>query len=244
MSKTKIIVGFSGGIQSAYLAWEMKEKYGKENVTLLFHDTKSEPEDNYRFRRQVAKFLDIPITERSNGMDIWQVCIKAGIRQNSRIRKCSALLKKEPAEKYYKELEEQGVNFAVAMGFDKTEYGRRQRAIARNPNRKFIFLDTPLSKDAIKQEVISKWGICLPSMYSRYSRANCIPCFLGGKTNWFTVYRYNRPEFEKAKSYESEFNHSFNSDFFLSEVEPEFAWRLKQREFFSEEDFLPCECAA
>lgn len=243
MKKDKKVVGFSGGAQSSFLAKQIVEKYGKENVILLFHDTKSEPADNYRFRKQFADFLELPITERSDGRDIWQICDDTKWLSNSRTRKCSTLLKHEQANKFYQELDSQGIKFQICIGFDKSEYLRRQRVVARNPEREFIFLDTKLSKEALKQTIVKDWGICLPEMYQHYDRANCLPCFVGGKANWFTIYKYNRPEFKKAQEYEEKFGHTFNSDFSLTEIETEFSWKLQQGEFFSEADFLPCECA-
>ena len=68
----KHVVGFSGGAASAVVA-EIVSKAHPGNTVLLFHDTKTEPDDNERFRIEVADYLGLPITERSDGRDIWGV---------------------------------------------------------------------------------------------------------------------------------------------------------------------------
>ena len=54
----KHIVSFSGGMGSFAEAKSCVDKYGKENVTLLFADTLMEDEDLYRFKDDCVAFLD------------------------------------------------------------------------------------------------------------------------------------------------------------------------------------------
>lgn len=64
----KHIVGFSGGLASAVVAKIVADTYGLEKVLLLFHDTKTEPIDNDRFRSEVSTYIGIPITEDIDAM--------------------------------------------------------------------------------------------------------------------------------------------------------------------------------
>jgi PP-loop superfamily ATP-utilizing enzyme len=54
----KHIVSFSGGMGSFAEAKSCVDKYGKENVLLLFSDTLMEDEDLYRFLMETVAFLD------------------------------------------------------------------------------------------------------------------------------------------------------------------------------------------
>ena len=65
----KHIVLFSGGIQSSYVAYLICQQ--EKDVIFLFHDTVTEPDDNYRFRREVSNYLGVGITEQSDGRNIW-----------------------------------------------------------------------------------------------------------------------------------------------------------------------------
>jgi len=76
------------------------DKYGKENTILLFHDTKSEHPDSYRFREQVAKYVGVPITEVSDGRDLWELINDNKSLPSSFIPFCTRILKFEQGEKF------------------------------------------------------------------------------------------------------------------------------------------------
>jgi len=65
----KHIIQFSGGICSFFTAKRVVEKYGKENVILLFCDTLIEDEDLYRFINDTIMHLKcefVRLVERKN----------------------------------------------------------------------------------------------------------------------------------------------------------------------------------
>lgn len=63
----RVIVGFSGGVTSAWCAGWALRNFPREEVVLLWHDTKEEHKDTYRFLHEMAAALDMPIVERSDG---------------------------------------------------------------------------------------------------------------------------------------------------------------------------------
>lgn len=50
----RVVVGFSGGVTSAWCAGWALRNYPREEVVLLFHDTKEEHPDTYRFIREMS----------------------------------------------------------------------------------------------------------------------------------------------------------------------------------------------
>ena len=52
----KHIISYSGGLASFFEAKLAIEKYGQDNVELVFCDTKSEDEDLYRFLDDTEKY--------------------------------------------------------------------------------------------------------------------------------------------------------------------------------------------
>jgi 3'-phosphoadenosine 5'-phosphosulfate sulfotransferase (PAPS reductase)/FAD synthetase len=69
----KVVVGFSGGVTSAWCAGWALRQYPRDEIVLLWHDTKEEHPDTYRFLREMAAALGLPITERSDGRSVTQV---------------------------------------------------------------------------------------------------------------------------------------------------------------------------
>jgi len=92
------VIGFSGGIASSVTASLVLHDHPE--AVLLFHDTKTEPHDNDRFRADVAEYLQRPITEDSDGRDIWQVFEDEGYLGNGRNTMCSRILKQERSQAF------------------------------------------------------------------------------------------------------------------------------------------------
>ena len=231
------IVLFSGGIQSSYVAYLVCRQQ-EHNVTFLFHDTKTEPLDNYRFRQEVSEYLGIPITAQSDGRNIWQVFDDEDFLGNNRVPICSILLKGKQGEKFYKNLND---DFIVYVGFGLNEGHRIQKIVTRNPKIKYKFplIENKIFKDAIIKIILRQWEICLPEMYRYFKHANCIPCVRGQKKHWQQVY-YHYPEaYQKAIEYENKFGYTIMPKLSLTEFKKELY--LLQTDF--DDDILPCLCA-
>ena len=100
----KIIVGWSCGVSSAWCGGWALDNFPKTDVVFLFHDTKEEDADTYRFGREMAKALNHPITERSDGRSVTEVARDEGALPNNRMAFCSRILKAEQRDRYFKEL--------------------------------------------------------------------------------------------------------------------------------------------
>ena len=99
----KHICLFSGGAGSAYMSYLVAKKYPNDTI-LLFNNPKAEHPDSDRFRKQIAEYIGLPITEISDGRDLWELIDDNKCLPSSFIPFCSRILKQEPAEKYYKTL--------------------------------------------------------------------------------------------------------------------------------------------
>lgn len=235
----KHIVLFSGGVQSSYTAYLVAQAQSAADVILLFHDTKTEPLDNYRFRKEVANFLGLPITEQSDGRNIWRVFDDECFLGNNRVPICSRILKVQQGKIFYDSLDD---DFIVYFGFGPSEYRRAQKVFARNPRlaMEFPLLEGGIRKDSIINTIINEWRICLPEMYKYFKHANCIPCVRGSKKHWQRVF-YHYPEaYQKAIEYEETFQHTIMPKISLTEFRKEI--HTLQTDF--EDDILPCSCAS
>ena len=91
----KRIVQFSGGLCSFFAAKRVVEKFGKEDVTLLFADTLIESPGLYRFRDAGAEYLGLSVTVIADGRTPWDVFKDERFLGNSQIDPCSKILKRE-----------------------------------------------------------------------------------------------------------------------------------------------------
>ena len=79
------MVGFSGGVTSAWCAGWALRTYPRDEVVLLWHDTKEEHPDTYRFLKEMAEALRMPITERSDGRSVTQLFYDEGRGHKDRV---------------------------------------------------------------------------------------------------------------------------------------------------------------
>lgn len=205
----KHIVAFSGGLASAVVAQMIAKKH--DNPILLFHDTKTEPEDNYRFRKEVSTLLDLPITERSDGRDIWQLFKDESYLGNARNTMCSRILKREQSIKFCKE----NLPCIIYFGFTPDEYMRAQHTkmiyLREGIETGFSLIDARISK-ARCREIVKSWGIRPPAMYCHFNHANCMPCIKGKLKYWGLVYLYEREAWNRARQTEIDHGHTILTD--------------------------------
>ncbi len=249
MAKLNHIVGFSGGAASAVCAKIVTELYN--NVTLLFHNTNTEPKDNDRFRAEVAKFLSLPITEDSDGRDIWELFDDTGYLGNGRNTMCSRILKQERSLNYL--LAHQPA--ILYIGFTMEEYRRAQRTYARYRKHKievkFPLIEQKIGKDECLHRVENCWNIKLPQMYEWASHANCIPCIKGKKAYWGLIYMFEHAAWDRAVQAEKKFGKTIFTEAGSLLDELDNCTRLAKK-YLHNKDALdmqtelfgfPCECA-
>lgn len=171
----KHIVLFSGGLGSYFTVKRLIAKdISKEDIILLFTDTKMEDEDLYRFLDAAEKYLGIEITRLADGRDIWQVFHDVKYLGNSRLDPCSRILKRELSRKFIHQFSPN--ECIIYLGFDWTEINRFEKARkAWLPYK----IESPMceppyvDKEQMKLDII-KDGIELPRLYKMgFAHNNC-----------------------------------------------------------------------
>lgn len=231
----KHIVAFSGGLASAVVAKIIATRYPKDTI-LLYHATNTEPPDNDRFRYEVANYIGLPITEDSDGRDIWEVFRDTKYLGNNRHDPCSRVLKRERTLKYVQQVQKDWIKeniktkeinydevrdkscilyYGFCYGVSRKEGDESHRAqttfaryFAENINTAFPLLENKITKEECEHRVVSCWDIARPQMYELYEHANCIPCVKGKKAYWGVVNMFNRTAWVRAV--EAERVHGFN----------------------------------
>lgn len=206
---TRHVVMWSSGITSWAVGREVVRRHGTTDTVLLFADTNAEDPDNYRFNREASALLDMEVTVVADGRDPQQVNRDTRLLSNSRIAKCSDLLKITPTRNWL-EAHCDPADTILYLGLDWTEPERIDVNRAKwSPWRtEFPLAMPPLySKDHWLAEA-RRDGVEPPSMYGRgYAHANCAgACVRGGQAQWAHLARENPALFASWERHEEEMN--------------------------------------
>lgn len=94
---------FSGGAGSWAAAKRVAATHGTDALTLLFADTLIEDADTYRFLREAAANVGGQLVEIADGRTPWEVFRQTRFLGNTRVAKCSHILKQDVATRWLTE---------------------------------------------------------------------------------------------------------------------------------------------
>lgn len=253
----KHIISYSGGLASFFEAKLSIEKYGVENVELVFCDTLSEDEDLYRFLNDTEKYLGLKIIKLTDGRDIWDCAFEDNFLYNSRVANCTVKLKMRMFRRYIKQFEKDKI--VVHIGFDSTERHRFDKSIKHYLPIKIeslIMEDYTLDKLNM-QKKIQEYGIELPLLYRLgFAHNNCGGfCFKAGIGHFKQLYAMLPDRYIHHMNKEQELIKQIGHDvsilkrvrnnekinLTLKDLKEEFD-NNKQLSFMEEFDFGGCDC--
>lgn len=97
----KRVINLSGGACSFWAADRVANRYGTDDMVLLFADTLIEDSDLYDFNEWTAVRYGVPITRVSREITPWQLFRREGLIANNRFPICSTKLKREPLDEWF-----------------------------------------------------------------------------------------------------------------------------------------------
>ena len=215
--RRRVIVGFSGGVTSAWCGGWALRTFPRDEVVFLFHDTKREHPDTYRFLHEMAAALNHPITERSDGRSVVQLFRDEAFLGNGQETMCSSKLKALQGKRYVEELRAQavadGVDLEVVkvIGYSVNEPKRVAKIVGRSAH-EGIRLRFPIIEQRVTKQATADWcnctmGVRPSAMYEWSEHANCIGCVKGGRAYWLKVYEHHPDIYEEMAQLEEEFGH-------------------------------------
>lgn len=266
----KRLENFSGGLCSFFAAKRDVEKFGPENVVLLFADVLIEDADLYEFINRASGLLGVPITRVSREMAPWELFRKEGLIANTRFPICSIRLKREPLnewmEAHYQLDENQSDAFlepaTVVLGFDHTEWNRVADFQAEHPTWRIAapMTEPPLWDKCKMIAEAERLGFKTPSLYvDGFQHNNCGgACVRAGITQWVHLHRMRPATFKTWEDEEQKTLRDFaergvsNGHFTIlrdrrnGQTKPMSLFDLRQRieagEKFSTKDWGGCGC--
>lgn len=213
---------FSGGASSAYVAYHIVQKYGKENSILFFTDTLWEDMDNYRFMEEVADYIGLEITTSIDGRTPEEVFFDMRFLGNSRMAKCSEELKVRQTMIFLEELRDiHNLEPILYFGIGPHEQHRAinlQNFYEHNPiepiETRFPMIEIFKEDMDAKTIIQNEWGIKLPRMYDLgFSHANCGGrCVRGGLGHYALLYKVWPDQYAEQEAMEERFREKFQKD--------------------------------
>lgn len=254
---------FSGGASSAYVAYHIVQKYGKENSILFFTDTLWEDLDNYRFMEEVADYIGLEITTSIDGRTPEEVFFDMRFLGNSRMAKCSEELKVRQTMIFLEELRDiHNLEPILYFGIGPHEQHRAinlQNFYEHNPiepiETRFPMIEIFKEDMDAKTIIQNEWGIKLPRMYDLgFSHANCGGrCVRGGLGHYALLYKVWPDQYAEQEAMEERFREKFQKDvsilkrnggpFTLREYREMMERDGVEAYLAEKDDTVPCVCA-
>jgi hypothetical protein len=215
------VVLFSGGASSAVVAEYVKKKYGKDNVILFFTETYWEDPDNYRFMEDVAEYLGLPITTRSDGRTPEEIFFDTGYLGNSRLARCSEELKVKQTIVFVEEMLNKGLKPILYFGIGPHEQHRAESLRGHynhigveGVETRFPLIETDLKETNVRDRVKNLWKIQLPRMYGlNFSHANCGGrCVRGGFEHYALLFVTWPNQYKLQEEMEERFRDKFKKN--------------------------------
>ena len=236
MSKTKHILGLSGGKDSAALAVHMNNKYPDLDIEYFFTDTGYELEETYDFLNKLKTRLDKPI-HYINPRNSFDYYLKKynNFLPSQTARWCTIEMKLKSMETWLKPALEEGQEIITYVGIRYDERGR----VGYKPTNDLIKAKFPFIEDCIDKEgvieILESSGLGLPDYYKWRSRSGCTFCFFQKRSEWIGLKENHPKAWEHAKSLEKQATDNASAftwikDMPLTELEkPEMIAKVKEQ---------------
>lgn len=210
----KHVVNLSGGACSFWAAQRVADKFGTENMVLLFADTLIEDPQLYEFNEWTAERFGVPITRVSRELTPWELFRREGLIANNRFPICSVMLKREPLNEWHSQnLTPRNSLFGepdvIYVGLDWTEINRLNDLRASLPQWQ---IEAPMCEWPPlwdKQQMLCELEKVLgwiPDAYKQgFPHFNCGKrCVRAGITHFVHLYNVDRPAFAEWENEEIE----------------------------------------
>lgn len=254
---------FSGGAASAYVAYNMVNRFGKENSILFFTNTLWEDDDNYRFMEEVSEYIGVEITEKIDGRTPEEVFYDYRFLGNSRLAKCSEELKVYQTIVFLEELrDEHNLEPILYFGIGPHEEHRAinlKEFYEHYPiepiETRFPMIDTFKEDLDVKAIIQNDWGIKLPRMYELgFTHANCGGrCVRGGFQHYAQLYKIWPDRYKEQEDMEERFRTHFEKNvsilkkdggpFTLKEYREQMEREGIEKFLKKEDETVPCVCS-
>lgn len=194
--KNQHVVLFSGGIGSYCAALRVKERFGTENLNLLFTDTMVEDPDLYRFLVEAAADIGAPLYWICEGRTIWEVFRDYKIVPNRRLDICSAILKRNYGRKFINQhFDPEGTTIYIGIDWSEENRYHQTKQHWTPYDIRAPLISRPLLTKTQMANIVAERGIEPPRLYAEgFPHNNCGGGCIKAGIGWFKHLMQARPE--------------------------------------------------
>ena len=203
MTRTRHVLGLSGGRDSAALAIFMRQRHPEIDVEYFFTDTGKELPEVYKYLTRLEGYLGKTILRLNpdRDFDYWLKSYKSYL-PSPQSRWCTRQLKLRPFERWVRqfiEADETVISYVAIRGDEEYREGYQS-------NKNKLLVRLPFKEHGIDKtgviEILEGSGLGLPDYYDWRTRSGCTFCFFQQKIEWVRLRERHPKAFEEAKQYE------------------------------------------
>ena len=202
-SKTKHVLGLSGGKDSSALAVYMRDNFPELDIEYFFTDTGEELEEVYEYLNMLEGYLGKSINYLDPERD-FRFWLKQynNFLPSAQQRWCTVRLKLTPFEHWVQqEFLDKGYTVHSYVAIRADESFREGLKSKKNIKTVLPFLDNGIDREGVL-EILENSGLGLPKYYDWRSRSGCTFCFFQRKIEWVGLFEKHPDAFERAKNLE------------------------------------------
>jgi hypothetical protein len=203
MTKTRHVLGLSGGRDSAALAVFMRQRHPEIQVEYFFTDTGKELPEVYDYLTRLEGYLGKPVRRLNpdRDFDYWLKSYKNYL-PSAQSRWCTRQLKLRPFEAWVRQFLDDGETVVSYVAIRSDEEYRE----GYQSNKDKLLIRLPFKEAGIDKagviEILDGSGLGLPAYYDWRTRSGCTFCFFQQKIEWVRLKERHPEAFEEAKKYE------------------------------------------
>lgn len=215
----KVIVNFSGGVDSTKAALEALRLYPKEEIMLCYQDTGADYIETPQHIQIIADTLELPLTTLKNKEDFWELSLRRGYFPTPKQRQCTAYLKRDLFNSWVRHNREQlGDEIVVVSGIRADEssarskmsiYGEHPTRLKDGSFKASLWLPCfEMSKKEVTESIKAE-GLPIHPCYEFSARCSCWCCIFQPATVVRTYAEMNPDLYERACLVEDKIKHKW-----------------------------------